>query len=233
MAHYRLEMVDVPELCLTPEWRVRVEGTIEPYLKDPARLGEAIQAVEKVLGHLLAGIDQGLSEKRPKPSGSARLEIEAIGKLGDALSRLPDELSDEVQYFLIGFGGLDDDDFSRFADAGGLLKFGAARSLEAFDKAASRKSPRGRAGLEAHRAAGWKLAEVWKKFTGRGLSRHNRPVGEEMNRDDGPFPMFLRTAIQVVDPRFQGIALAREIQKVLREQDRVDRLASNSGGGDT
>jgi len=48
------------------------------------------------------------------------------------------------------------------------------------------------------------IYDLWRSFTDRGTSRHNRD-----GQDGGPFPDFLEASGQLVDPCFKGRSLAR------------------------
>ena len=83
------------------------------------------------------------------------------------------------------------------------------------------KIPRGPAYRWDHRRSGEFLADVWIKYTGKGLTRHNGNLDE-----DGPFRAFMAAALQAVDRDFSGKKLARQIHEARQERKRNDARAS-------
>jgi hypothetical protein len=59
-------------------------------------------------------------------------------------------------------------------------------------------------------AGGAGLADIWIKYTGKGLSHNNRDWDAGSQRG-GPWPAFLRASLKVIDPYFEANKLARQI----------------------
>jgi hypothetical protein len=206
---------------------------------------DAVRETEKALETFLRAQADGWNEK-PKPvDPSARQQVVELQRIGQRLSRLLRSLSGEARWYLeatdpltrgdprdrtLRLGPPEDplllvDDrrrgqlasFDTLESAAARLKSWGNLALAKMDAEGTPETSPGRGYRWAHRRAGEALADVWKKYTGRGLW-----YGRES--DGGPFPRYLQAAIGAVDPRFQGTRMAREIHRMRQERKRVDRL---------
>lgn len=223
MARHTVNADPVPELlCFMPDWREKINATLEPYLLPQKKLHDAVRATERAVGSLLAAGIQRLNRKPEPVAKSVRGELEQLRSLGESMSSRPFRLSDDAEWFLIGAGTVDDRELAEIASAGGLLRIAAERGLAALDDEKPPVPRPGPAYRWGYRTCGECLLDVWIEYTERGTSRHNRPLDSETTRDDGPFPTYMRTVIQAIDPEFRGVKLAREIHEMRRARKRAD-----------
>lgn len=221
----------VPQLCFTRPWRERVVATLEPHLRDPGLIDEAIRETERALGHVLSAQRRGRAGKPERIAPSVRAELKEIVQLGRRLGGVGADASDDARWFLFQTDPLRPpsapdpvdhprlDGFDRLAEMSAFLIAWGRQAIAALDVEGQPSLSPGTASRRDLRTGGERLADVWEKFTGKGLSRHNRD-----GRDDGPFPTYLKTALQTIESTLRGAKLARTIHEARREGRRVDRL---------
>jgi hypothetical protein len=225
MSRHDFEMTEIPHVQLDAERRGAVASALEPHMRDPAELDEAIREVERILTSTRGAQKHGLGEKPKRVDASVRVELEEIEAIGNRLLEIGRRPSDDARWFLtmtdrdLRYGETSKQDgFGFILQSGARLKRwgrSALKELEAEGQPAISRGPAYRGDMLF---GGEKLADLWTKYTGKGLSRHNRDM-EGMNRDDGPFPTFLRTTLKVIDPSFQATKLARQIHEDRRERE--------------
>jgi hypothetical protein len=228
MSRHDFEMTEIPHVQLDAERRGAVASALEPHMRDPAELDEAIREVERILTSTRGAQKHGLGEKPKRVDASVRVELEEIEAIGNRLLEIGRRPSDDARWFLtmtdrdLRYGETSKQDgFGFILQSGARLKRwgrSALKELEAEGQPAISRGPAYRGDMLL---GGEKLADLWTKYTGKGLSRHNRDL-EGTKRDDGPFPTFLRAALKAVDPYFEATLLARHIHESRREGKRVE-----------
>ena len=207
--------------------RERVLKSIEPFLREPSQKDEVIARIESVLGGFLVAVKKGLNEPQQPPAIEGREHLKELGRLGTGLKTLMLEMAEDAESLLIAYCDWTDEKFSDLADIGIVFEADAKLALEQFENDAGQPRQRGKSKKRAHGIAGVRLADIWTEYTGKGLSRQNGSLLDSA-RDDGPFPAFLRASIQIVDPGFKGVKLARQIHEARRKREKVDQLGAES-----
>lgn len=238
MARHNVELVDQPEVRLISPWADQVLRAIVPYLRDLSEVNRALEAIEDALGELLYLQEPGASRKPEKiDPAQVRDELRRFVRFAERAGDFPPWLSGDALHFLFATAPRRRREISPEGElsppevfwpfGGQQLKSWVHAASECMEEelAYHNRTKPGPAFRGDHLAAGVELTDVWDRFTGRGLSRHNRPRDPtDTARDDGPFPTFLAAAIGALDPTMtSGVRLARGIQKVRQRQKQVEQ----------
>lgn len=174
----------------------------------------AIEQIEDALGHVT-----GQGEKLRRMPPAVRKELEHVVLAGEELQAAHAGLSADARRLLEESQPVlwITEPFAPGAERlseGIVISAWAREALKRFDAQPEREKP-GRPYRWDLRQAAEELADLWLLYTGRGLGRRQDRANPVAEGAEG-FAAFLRAAIGAVEPGFDGVRLAREIEEVRR-----------------